>query len=224
MVTAFTTFLLWLLPRFVPPTADFAAKVALHENGWYLARLWVNFSHNWLALFGYIGAAAVLARRSPAFAVGGLAAFAIWATTELTGIAIIIVGVNGTWRARYAAAGEAEQASLRTLLTGWDAVWDGMFFLLLVAFFLGSLLYGLAALRGRGLERLVGWLILAGAPLTLLIILGGYTGADWANQVSDAVYPVLQPVSRLLMGVWIWREADGRGSDGLLRGAVTANS
>jgi hypothetical protein len=208
-LTAFTTFLLWLLPRFVAPTPDFAARVALHENGWYMARLWVNFAHNWLALFGYIGVAAILARRAPGHAAGGLAMFAIWATTELIGIAIIIFGVNRTWRAAYAAAGEAERASLRTLLTGWDAVWDGMFFVLLVAFLLGSLLYGLAALQGHGLERLVGWLLLGGAALTLLIMAGEYAGVGWANQISDATYPVLQPASRLLMGVWIWRAAEG---------------
>jgi hypothetical protein len=208
-LTAFTTFLLWLLPRFVPPATDFAARIALHENSWYLARLWVNFTHNWLALFGYIGAAAILARRAPGYAAGGLAMFGIWATTELIGIAVIIFGVNRTWRAGYAAAGEAEQASLRTLLTGWDAVWDGMFFVLLVAFLLGSLLFGLAALKGRGLERLVGWLMIGGALLTALIMAGEYAGVGWANQISDATYPFLQPASRLFMGVWIWREAEG---------------
>jgi hypothetical protein len=206
-VTAVTTFLLWWLPRQVPPATDLAARIALHENAWYLARLWVNFAHNWLALFGYIGAAAVLARRARGLAVGGLTAFGIWAVTELVGISVIIFAVNRTWRASYAAADEAGKASLRTLFAGWDAVWDAMFFLLLVAFFLGTLSYGLAGLRGRGLERLVGALLVAGAPLTALIMAGEYYGVAWANAISDGVYPVLQPVCRFLMGVWLWQAA-----------------
>jgi hypothetical protein len=141
-------------------------------------------------------------------AVSGLAAFTIWATMELAGISIILVAVNHTWRAGYNAADEAGRAALRTLFDGWNGVWDGMFFLLLVAFLLGCLFYGIAAMRGRGLERLVGVLVLAGVPLTALIMIGGYTSATWGNTISDPVYPFLQPVSRFLMGVWLWRSAD----------------
>src|SRR5215212_8853617 len=99
MLTVLTTFLLWWLPRQVPATADFAATIALHQNPWYLSLLWVNFVHNWLALFGYIGAAAVLGRRAPGLAAGGLAAFFIWATTELVGISVILFAKNRIWRA-----------------------------------------------------------------------------------------------------------------------------
>jgi len=88
MLSAVTTILLWWLPRHVPATADFAATIALRTNPWYLAQLWVTFAHNWIALFGYTGAAAVLARHAPGSAVGGLVAFSIWATTELTGISV----------------------------------------------------------------------------------------------------------------------------------------
>jgi hypothetical protein len=207
-LSALTTFLLWWLPRLVPPPADFAASIALHAHPAYLARLWVNFGHNWIALFSYIGAAVVLARRAPGRAVGGLAAFGVWAVTELVGIAVIIVAVNRTWRASYAGADEAGRASIRTLLAGWDAIWDGMFFLLLVAFLLGSLLYGLAAIQGRGLERLLGALLLAAVPLTALIIAGGYGGVTWTDAIVGAVYPALQPASRLLMGIWLWRAAE----------------
>jgi hypothetical protein len=208
VLSAVTTFLLWWLPRQVTPPADFAASVALHENPWYLARLWVSLAHNWLALFAYMGAAAVLARRAPGRAAAGLAAFAVWAVTELVGIAVILFAVNRTWRAGWHAADEAGRASLRTLLAGWNAVWDAMFFLLLVAFLLGSLLFGLAAVRGAGVERWVGVLLLAAVPLTALIMAGGYAGAAWADAVTGAVYPALQPASRALMGVWLWRMAD----------------
>ena len=208
-ISAVTTFLLWLLPRMVTPPEDFAATIALHRSVWYLARWWVNFAHTWLALFAYLGAAALLAGRSLALAVAGAVSFFVWAVTELVGVSVIIFAVNRTWRAAYETAGAEGQATLRTLLAGWDATWDAMFFLLLVAFLLGSLFFGIAAARGRGLERLVGALLLAAVPLTALIMAGGYAGAGWADGITAAVYPALQPVSRLLMGVWIWREAQG---------------
>src|SRR6185369_1010791 len=111
-----------------------------------------------------------------------------WATTELTGISVIIFASNRAWRASYDAADEAKRASLRTMLEGWSAVWDGMFFLLLVAFLLGSLLFGAAAVRQKGLARAVGVLLLAAVPLTAFIMAGGYAGVAWANTLSDAVY------------------------------------
>ncbi len=203
--SAVSTFLLWLLPRFVGTPADFVAMIALHENPWHLARLWVNFVHNWIALFAYMTMGYVLARRAPGWTAAGLAAFAIWAVVELVGIAVSIFAVNGSWRARYRGADVLEQASLRLLLDGWDAVWDAMFFVLLIAFLIGSLCYGLAAIRGTGFERLLGALLLAAVPLTGLIIAGGYANVSWAGAIASAVYPVLQPASRLVMGACLWR-------------------
>jgi hypothetical protein len=64
----------------------------------------------------------------------------------------------------------------------------------LVAFLLGTLFFGLAAARGKGLERLVGVLLLLAAPLTLGILIGGYTSITSLNRFTDWVYPVLQPL------------------------------
>lgn len=206
-LTAVTTFLLWALPRTYAPARTFDEQVALFANARYLARLWVNFGHVLLALVGYLGASVVLRRRSAALSATGFLFFMLWGFTELVGVAINILAVNGAWRAGFATADAATQASLRTLLLGWSAVWDAMFFVLLVAFLLGTLCLGAAAWRGRGLERLVGALLLLAAPLTVLIMASGYAGLSWGTGVVAVVYPALQPVSRLLMGAWLWRAA-----------------
>jgi len=206
VLSAVTTFLLWALPRAYARPVDFDASVALHRNAIYLARYWVNFVHIFLALTAYTGVALLLARRSLGFAVLGLLFFLAWGLTELLGVATILFAVNGTWRVGYAAADPATQERLRTLLVGFEAVWDSMFFVLLVAFLLGTLCYGFVAWTGAGLERLVGVLFLLAGPLTLAIIVSGYGGPQWPGVVVGWLYPTLQPVSRALMGVWLWRE------------------
>lgn len=205
--SAITTFLLWLLARFVPPPGTFEDAVARHANVPYMTRLWVNFIHIFFALTAYGAASWIWARRSPALAWVGFVAFLLWGFTELLGVSINIFAVNGTWRASYAAATPEMQAILKTQITAFAAVWDGIFFLLLVGFFIASLAHGMVAWRGQGLERALGALTLAAVPLTALIMLGGYTSFTALDPVADWVYPFLQPVSRSTLGLWLWRQS-----------------
>lgn len=207
VLSAITTFLLWLLPRLYDAPSTFEAGVALHANAIYMARWWVNFVHIFFALASYAGAAAALWRRHAALAGLGFLSFVLWGFTELLGVSINIFAVNRTWRAGFAGADAAGREILRANIQSFAAIWDAMFFLLLVAFLAGTLLLGAAAVRGGGLERLVGVLLLLAGPLTLGIMIGGYTSMTWLNDVTDWIYPGLQPVSRALMGVWLWQRS-----------------
>ena len=214
VLSAVTTFLLWLLPRLYAAPSGFDEIVALHANRTYMARWWVNFIHIFFALTAYCAVAAALWHRSRTLAAMGLLWFILWGFTELLGVSINIWAVNMKWRAGFDAADAAGREILTANLQGFSAIWDAMFFLLLVGFFLGTLFFGLAAARGKGLERLVGLLLLLAAPLTVGIFLGEYTPITWMNAVTGWIYPFLQPVSRALMGVWLWQLAAERGAPG----------
>jgi hypothetical protein len=214
-LSAVTTFLLWLLPRLYEAPSTFDESVALHANPAYMARWWVNFIHIFFALTSYCALAAALWCRHRMLAAMGLLWFIMWGFTELLGVTINIWAVNLSWRAGFAAADPSSREILRANLQGFSAIWDAMFFLLLVAFLLGTLFFGLAAASGRGLQRLVGVLLLLAAPLTLGILIGGYTSITSLNRVTDWVYPVLQPVSRALMGLWLWQQSSAHLAPGL---------
>jgi hypothetical protein len=209
VLSAVTTFLLWLLPRLYEAPQGFEETLRLHQNGFYLGRLWVNFIHIFLALAAYGGAAAVLWRRSPGLAGYGLISFLLWGFVELVGVAINIFAVNATWRAQFSTATPEVQERLRVLLLGFPSIWDAMFFVLLVGFLFGTTCCGLAALPGKGLERWVGILFLLGTPLTIAIMIGEYTSLTVLNKFTGWTYPFLQPVSRALLGVWLWRTGAG---------------
>ena len=215
VLSAITTFLLWLLPRLYDAPSGFEESISLHANSAYMARWWVNFAHVFLALVSYCAAATVLWSRHRTLAALGLLWFVLWGFTELLGVSINIWAVNRSWRAGFAAADAHTREILTTNLMGFSAVWDAMFFLLLVAFFLGTLCFGLAA---KGLEKAVGALLLLAAPLTLGILLGGYTSLTVFTGATEWVYPVLQPVSRALMGLWLWQRS-GDFSQSLVRRA-----
>jgi len=207
MLSAVTTFLLWLLPKLYMPPDTFEAGVRLHTNIYYIARLWVNFIHIPLALASYFGLAVVTGKRYPLLSLFALGWFVIWGVTEMVGIAILLFSVNGNWRASYEAADEVQQVVLKGNIQTFYSVWDSMFFVLLVAFLLGSVFYGFATWRSSGLQRVLSYLIWLSVPLTLMIMAGGYAGQTWADEITGYIYPALQPMSRFIMGVVIWRYA-----------------
>ncbi|HET8947353.1 MAG TPA: hypothetical protein VFQ07_10250 [Candidatus Polarisedimenticolia bacterium] len=186
VLSAVTTFFLWLLPSGTLP------------------RLAVNFVHVFLALTAYAATAVALWPRRRAGALFGMLWFLLWGFTELLGVSIQIWTVQH-WKAGLATAEGEARRSLEADIAAFAAVWDGMFLLLLCAFLLGTLAFGLAMVRTAGLERVVGALMLAAAPLTIVILLQEYAGWSSLGTLVGGVYPVLQPVSRSLLGVWLWR-------------------
>jgi hypothetical protein len=195
---------MWYLSRLTPATPRFEDTLLLANNIPYMSRWWINFAHIFFALAAYGGAAMVLRYRSLGWASWSMLQFGIWGLTELIGVSVAIWAVNRGWRTQYGAADPAQRDLLRTLLEGWPQVWNGMFFVLLVAFLLGSLSLGLLAIKGRALERITGALLLLSVPLSVLIILGEYWNVKVASDLENVIYPILQPTSRMVMAVWLW--------------------
>lgn len=204
ILSGITTFLLWLLPKLYT-ASGFEETSLLYQNGYYLSRLWVNFIHIPLALASYYGLAACKFERNKLLSVFGFAWFSFWGLIEMIGISIIIFAVNFTWRKQYAVADTAQRSVLKSQIQGFYAIWDAMFFVLLISFLVGSICYAAMTWRSRGLEKLLNYLIILSVPLTILIVFGEYVHIEWANAIVNYTYPLLQPVSRILMGLVIWK-------------------
>lgn len=207
MLLAVTTLLLWLLPRFVEPAATFDARLALAHNPFHIGRLWVNFVHMFLGFAAYLAIYRVLSDKARGFALLGMGFYCLWVLVELLALSINLFAVNEAWRAGYAAADAERQAMFRTFLAGWPGVWDGLYFLLGLAYLLGSVVFGALALTQGGLTRAIGVLLLLGGAISAGFLIGGYGGPAWPEKLADAVYPVVQPLARAVTGWWLWRSA-----------------
>ncbi len=205
--TALTTLLLWLLPKVYAPPANFDETLVLPGNVFYMLRQWINLLHIPLALLAYFALAYKL-RKTELPQVGiGFVWFIIWGVTEMTGITTIVFAVNKNWRANYAGLDDAGKLIAKSNIENFYAVWDSMFFVLLIAFLLASAFYGWALWGKRGTEKILGTLFWLAVPLTLLIILSGYFDHSWAGSIVGWAYPALQPVSRFLLGLVLWKTA-----------------
>lgn len=207
-LTAITTFLLWYLPKCYVIPEDFEERIKLSENFYYLTRLWVNLFHIPLALMGYFGLAYKLRHRELPKVGIGMIWFVIWGLIEMIGVAGIILSINRTWRAAYPQADAAQRLILKANIDYYNSIWDSSFFVLLIAFLLASIFFGWATFNGRGLEKVLSYMIWLAVPLTLIILLSGYTTQwAWTQVISDWIYPFLQPVSRLTLGIFLWKGA-----------------
>lgn len=203
ILTSFTTFLLWLLPKLYETPASFLEGAQLANNVYYQSRLWVNFMHIPLALIAYWGLAHKLRSRELPKVTLGMIWFSIWGTVEMVGLSGIIFAVNKNWRTNYLTASDSTKKLLEQNVENYFALWDGMFFVLLIAFLLGTSFFGWATWKGKGLEKILSYLFWLAVPLTLLIIISGYFGFSQGDGLIEIFYPVLQPVSRFLLGLYL---------------------
>jgi hypothetical protein len=103
-----------------------------------------------------------------------------------------------------------------------------MYLLILIAFFVGHILLGLAVRRvatsgaiAPALGRWVAIALWAAAALTLLFLLGEL-GANVTIPGSAWFYPLIQPAGRTIIGLWLWREATWEEEPGRARPAAVA--
>jgi hypothetical protein len=206
MISAVTTLGLIFLPRLFAPIDGFDGRMARVHDGWYQLRAWIYLVHPFLT--GTAGLAVCLRIRatSSIAAVVGIAGFSIWGFTEAAQQCLTLFAFDA-WRAAYVAGDPAIHAQMPTLTALYDELWDAMYVLLLIGFVIGNTSLGLAFVRRRGLMRAVGALYLCAVVLTFFYLLPELGVPASLGPLEAWVYPATQPPARVLIGVWLWRNA-----------------
>jgi hypothetical protein len=208
IASAVTTLGLIFLPGMFPPAEDFAGRMARVNDPVYRLYAWVYFVHPFLVVTAALGVAMRLRREAASLVIPGLLAFLLWGATEAGQQALTLFAFN-PWRLAWLAGDPAALATMELRAAFYDGVWNAMYFLLIVGFFIANTLYAAAMWRRPGLSRVVGALYAAAAALTLEII---YVEVGGTSFVPDAVgfwlYPLVQPLARTLIGVWLWLHSD----------------
>ena len=209
VLSALTTLMLIFLPEFFASTQGFEARMArVHETA-YRLRAWAYLLHPFITLTAALGIAFAIRHRAPVLALFGALGFTWWAFTEASQQTLTLFAFD-RWRVAYAAADEATRAAIRINAMMYDGIWDGMYMLLLIAFAIGNACYCAALLNRPGLPRVVGGFMLAACVLTILLFINELGIALLPEPVLEWMYPSIQPLGRILIGVWLWRVASGK--------------
>ena len=207
ILSAVTTLLLIFLPALFAPVEGFEGRMGRVQDPIYPLRAWTYLLHPFLVLTAALGVAMRIRRFAPAAAVIGLLGFVLWAFTE-AGQQTLTLFAFDKWRAAYFAADEVLRSQIRSSTLMYDGLWDAMYFLLLIGFAIGNLSFGAALVRQHRFTRVVGVFFLAAFALTLTNIARDLSGFTLPELLSTWSYPAVQPVARILIGVWLWRAAD----------------
>ena len=208
VASAVTTLGLIFLPGMMAPTDDFAARMARVNDPVYRLYAWVYFTHPFLVVTAALAVAMRLRREAASLVVPGLLAFLLWGSTEAAQQALSLFAFN-PWRIACLAGDADVRATMEARTATYDGLWNAMYFLLIVGFFIANALYAVAMWRRGGLSRVVGAFYAAAAALTLQIIVVEVGGAQLLPDALDFwLYPLVQPLARTLIGVWLWRHAD----------------
>ena len=203
MLSAITTLGLIFLPSFYAPGDGFEARMARVDDPVYQLRAWIYLVHPFLVLTAALAIAWLVKARAPALAAIGLLGFVLWAFTE-AGQQTLTLFAFDPWREAYATADAAARADMHIKTEIYDGLWNGMYVLILIGFAIGNLCFGVALLRATGLARVVGGFLLAAFALTAMLFVGEL-GAPPPDAIATWSYPAIQPLGRMLIGVWLWR-------------------
>jgi hypothetical protein len=200
-----TTLLLILLPRWIPEAHDLAARMDAHAHPAYVVRSWAYLCHPFLVLGAALAVAVRVGLRSPGAAAFGLICFMLWAFLEAAQQGLTLVAFDRIWRPEFFAADVAGRQVIEARVAVYDALWDSLFFVLVLGFALGSVFFGATLVGASGLSRVLG-------VLYLVIATWSFHGmaVDWGAPplpplLDEWLYPVVQPIARTLIGVWLWR-------------------
>ncbi len=208
VASALTTLALIFLPGMLPPAEDLAGRMARVADPVYRLYAWVYFAHPFLVVTAALGVAMRLRRESASLVIPGLLAFLLWGATEAGQQAMTLFAFD-PWRLAWLAGDPAVRATMELRAALYDGLWNAMYFLLIVGFFIANALYAVAVGRRTGLSRVVGGFYAAAAALTLEIIFVEVGGAPFVPEAAGFwLYPAIQPLARTLIGVWLWRHRD----------------
>lgn len=210
---AITTTILIFVPS--PTAADFESQVMLFKNNLYLSKLWVLFLHPQVNLLACLGIAYLLFRKYPFQIVFGTLFLCIWAYTEMSQQSLLIDALNQLWRPGYLEANdEVSKKVYETLIKTASGISDSNYFLVIYGFGLGSLFFGLGFIREEGLGKVLGYSLLFIGILSLASFIRYYLGitslSPIVNWCYQWIYPYLQPLVRIGLGIWILNQVKGR--------------
>lgn len=208
ILSAVTTVGLIFLPDFYQPVEGFEGRMRRVDDPAYVLRSWVYFVHPFITFTAALAIGLRIRAVRSAAAIIGIAGFALWAANEALQQTMTLFAFD-KWRAAYFAADEATRAIIRANTSMYDGLWDAFYFVLLVGFSIGNFFLGSALVgAGRGVTRLVGYVLLAAVALTVLTNIA--PELKWwtvPEPIAQWSYPAIQPLGRVLIGLWLWSAA-----------------
>lgn len=218
-LSAVTTLLLIFLPDWFAPGDSFQARMARVHDPAYVLRSYVYLLHPFLVMTAALAVAIRVRHVAAAWVVPGLLAYLLWGMTEAAQQTLTLFAFD-PWREAWLAGDAAVRANMELRTALYDGLWNAMYVLLILGFFIGNALYSAALVRFSGLSRVLGVFYGLAALLTGFMLLREFGLPSVPPLLEAWMYPAVQPLGRTLIGVWLWRYAAPESPENFLPRAV----
>lgn len=207
-VTVITTLAVHVLPNLWGNATTFEQQIQLRLNGIYMAQRWAVIVHCVLVPLSMFALGLAKLREAPALVGFGFLGFLFFGATEILRTSLSIFAMNRAWRTGYAAAlDEPTREAFRSVIVAYPGINDALFFIFYVCFLLGLVCYGFAFLRSEGRASHIGLLFILWSLLNVPTLIDTIKGTEWLGSYFQWVGPYFQPLARLYVGIWLWKNA-----------------
>jgi hypothetical protein len=219
LLSAVTTLGLIFLPEFFAPQPDgIVGRMQRVADPAYQLRAWTYFIHPFLAFTAALGIGLATRRVAPALALAGTIGFFLWAFTEAAQQSLTLFAFDD-WRRAWLAGDPVVRQSIELRAAIYDGLWEAAYSLLLFGIILGSSFFAVVLWRlPDALSKLVGGFYALAAVQSIIIQSGELGGPVLPESLAYWIYPVTQPLARVLIGLWLLRVA--RRGEPRLQGAA----
>ena len=208
ILSAVTTLILIFGPEFYAAVPEgIEGRMQRVADPAYQFRARTYFVHPFLVFIACAGLALACRRVAPALALFGLMAMGLWALTEAAQQALTLFAFDD-WRRAWLAGDAPVRATIEVRAAVYDGLWEAAYSLLLCGIIIGSALFAAMLLRFPDtLSRILGALFGLAVIQSIFIQSGELGGPVLPDWLAFWIYPVTQPLARVLLGLWLLRVA-----------------
>jgi hypothetical protein len=184
--------------------ANFEESVLLYKNKKYLFLHWLILFHCLMVLCSMLGMALIIEKTSRALAVLGFICFCLFVFSEWERTLNTIWYFNGL-RKEYTLANDENIKQLLGFEIRHRLSQANVYFLLFtIGFSLGNLSYGLAIVKTKGIDQLLGTGLLLWFCCTCCSFTYDFMPAKGLGNIVDICNKYYQPLIRLLIAYWLF--------------------
>ena len=192
---------------FPPVSGAFEQTVQLYRNDVYILNRWWVVFHCLLVVMGAWGIVWIQNRKGVPWATPALLFISFFALFEIMRQFFVLFYLNGMREAFVNSGYPAIQEQLRFAIQRFGFMSLSLFGLFILFFGLANILLGISLWREKKLGHALSIVLLAWGLINLLVL----GNVFWENAAIDGFIAffsyTFQPLARLLMGIWLWRQA-----------------
>ena len=202
LLSAVTTLIVHLY--FTPPES-FEERILLFKNKQYIFRNWAVVFHCVFVIVSMYALFLLRKKESPGWMGTGFIFFCIFSVTEIARMFTALFYTNPLREKYFTVTDEAVKSLTKNSIDNTAFLNGTLFSVFIMAFWLGLIMYSAGLFKSTGFTKILAVVFSVWAFFHTLAIINVFYPQQWIEKFMEIFSPLYQPLARIVIGVWIWR-------------------